>query len=253
VLLSGIGQSDVPGPTPSIGMGGVVNAANGAPTLVPGGLASVFGLNLAASTVLATTVPLPRSLGGVEVTVNGIPAPILFVSALQINFQVPFEISLDGPLSVAVVRGGVPSIVENAPVALYAPGFFINFATGEPYAQRFPDFTPISAANPAREGDVLIVYFNGVGGLTTEPETGDAAVVDPLSQALVFPTVTLGGVAQTVTFTGLAPGFVGLGQANIVLSNFPAALEAAKGGGNTLPLVMDFGGLPSIAVDLPVE
>ena len=254
ITLAGIGLGGGAGPVPAINMGGVVNAASGGAVLVPGGLGSIFGVNLAGATVAATSIPLPTVLGGVQVTVNGIPAPILFISVFQINFQIPFGVSLDGPLVIIVIRDGVPSAAENAPVALYAPGFFLNFATGEPFVQRFPDFSLISAANPARAGDILILYFNGVGGLTNPPATGSAAVAAPLSIAQLLPTVTLGGVPQFVSFTGLAPGFVALGQGNIVLSDrLPAALDQKGNGVTTLPLVMDFGGSASPPVNLPVD
>ena len=76
----------------------------------------------------------------------------------------------------------------------------------------------------------------------------------PLSIAQLLPTVTLGGVPQFVSFTGLAPGFVALGQGNIVLSEPLSAALSQKGNGvTTLPLVMDFGGSASPPVDLPVD
>ena len=76
----------------------------------------------------------------------------------------------------------------------------------------------------------------------------------PLSIAQLLPTVTLGGVPQFVSFTGLAPGFVALRQGNIVLSEPLSAALSQKGNGvTTLPLVMDFGGSASPPVDLPVD
>ncbi len=90
---------------PVINPGGVVNAASyaagfsslsrtgypqtgGEPALAAGSLASIFGSDLAASTLVAQT-PLPIRLGGTSVSVNGIAAPLLFVSPAQIDFQVP--------------------------------------------------------------------------------------------------------------------------------------------------------------------
>ena len=237
---------------PSINGGGVVNAASGGAIVVPGGIGSIFGLNLAAATVLAGGVPLPTELGGVRVTVNGIDAPIFFVSATQINFQIPFGVPSQGVLTVVVTRDGVASGLEPVPVGLYAPGVFVNFLTGEPIVQRFPDFSLITAQNPAKAGDVLIIYFTGVGGVTNAPATGTPASANPLSTALLAPTVTVGGAPTTVLFAGLAPFFVGTGQANVELG---AVLPAATVGPNgpTLALVINFGGATSVPVQLPVE
>ena len=237
---------------PSINGGGVVNAASGGAVVVPGGIGSIFGLNLAAATVLAGGVPLPTELGGVSVTVNGIAAPIFFVSATQINFQIPFGVPSQGVLTVVVTRDGVASGLEPVPVGLYAPGVFVNFLTGEPIVQRFPDFSLITAQNPAKAGDVLIIYFTGVGGVTNAPATGTPASANPLSTASLAPTVTLGGDPTTLLFAGLAPFFVGTGQANVELG---AVLPPATIGPNgpTLALVINFGGATSVPVQLPVE
>ena len=237
---------------PSINGGGVVNAASGGAIVVPGGIGSIFGLNLAAATVLAGGVPLPTELGGVRVTVNGIDAPIFFVSATQINFQIPFGVPSQGVLTVVVTRDGVASGLEPVPVGLYAPGVFVNFLTGEPIVQRFPDFSLITAQNPAKAGDVLIIYFTGVGGVTNAPATGTPASANPLSTASLAPTVTLGGDPTTLLFAGLAPFFVGTGQANVELG---AVLPPATIGPNgpTSALVINFGGATSVPVQLPVE
>ena len=239
-------------PAPMINAGGVVNAASGGATVVPGGIASIFGIDLSGDTLLAEATPLPTELGGVRVTVNGIEAPIFFVSPLQINFQIPFGVPTDGTLTIVVTRDGMASPPEEVPVALYAPGVFVNFLTGEPIIQRFPDFSLITSENPAQPNDVLIIYFTGVGGLSNPPATGSPATADPLSQTLLLPTVTVGGTPVNVLFAGLAPFFIGTGQGNIAL---PAVLPAPSMGpsGSTLTLIISFDGAASIPVELPVE
>jgi len=239
---------------PAINAGGVVNAASGGPTVVPGGVASIFGANVAGGTQLASGTPLPTSLGGVQVTVNGIPAPIFFVSAFQINFQIPFDVLTNGSLTIVVIRDGVASSGEEVAVAEFAPGVFVVPQTSPnqalPIIQRFPDFSTISPANPAKAGGVLILYITRVGGLTDPPLTGHPALGNPLSFATANPTVTVGGAPAAVSVAGLAPNFVGVGQVNITL---PTPLPATTQGpaGPTLTLVIDFGGASSIPVELP--
>lgn len=228
---------------PAIASGGVVDAAGFRPTLAPGSLASLFGVELSTSTAAAQSLPLPRSLGGARIQVNGIDAPLLFVSPKQINFQVPFE-TAEGAAAVISILGEQQSPGEAADVAEFAPGLFVNPATGEPIVQRHPDGALITAQNPAKPGDILILYVTGIGGLDNPPTTGAPAVDSPLSSATGTPTVTIGGVEAAVSFAGLAPGFVGLGQINIEL---PAGLPQ----GSPLPLVIRFGENESQPLELP--
>jgi len=76
------------GQVPRISTGGVVNAASFGSPVAPGGIASIFGTSLASGT-LSASPPFPSSLGGTSVTMNGITAPVLFVSPGQVNVQVP--------------------------------------------------------------------------------------------------------------------------------------------------------------------
>ena len=111
---------------PQIKSGAVVDGATFKGALVPGGLATIFGSNLVtgSATGQASSLPLPTTLAGVSVTVAGIPAPLVFVSAGQINFQVPFEVTIGTSVPVVVTVNGVASASVVAPVAAYAVGVF---------------------------------------------------------------------------------------------------------------------------------
>jgi hypothetical protein len=74
---------------PQIDPAGVVNAASFAQPISPGSLVSIFGSNLAATTMTAQGVPLPTELAGTSVTLNGTRAQLLFVSQRQINLEAP--------------------------------------------------------------------------------------------------------------------------------------------------------------------
>lgn len=228
---------------PAISSEGVVDAAGFRPTLAPGSLASLFGAELSTTTEAAQSLPLPTSLAGARVQVNGIDAPLLFVSPKQINFQIPFEVPA-GAASVVAVLGEQQSPGEPTTVAGFAPGLFVNPSTGDPIVQRHPDGALITAQNPATPGDILILYITGIGGLDNPPSTGSPATDSPLASATLTPTVTLGGVEVEVLFAGLAPGFVGLGQINVKL---PAGLPQ----GNPQPLVIRFGESESQTLQLP--
>src|SRR5581483_6711100 len=57
-------------------------------SLAPDSIAAAFGVNLAVRTEAARETPLPLELAGTSVTVNGVPAPLFFVSPGQVNFAV---------------------------------------------------------------------------------------------------------------------------------------------------------------------
>lgn len=74
---------------PQITSAGVVNAASYAQPIAPGSLVSIFGMNLATASTSAVGQPLPIQLSGTSVAVNGVQAPLLFVSPTQINLEIP--------------------------------------------------------------------------------------------------------------------------------------------------------------------
>ncbi len=79
----------VPGPVPSIAA--MVNGASLASGFAPGEIMTVFGSQLAVSASIASSVPLPVSMAGVAATVNGVAAPLYYVSPSQMNLQIPYE------------------------------------------------------------------------------------------------------------------------------------------------------------------
>jgi uncharacterized protein (TIGR03437 family) len=247
VAVSGNGVATVQ--LPHVNSGGVVNAASFAPKLAPGALATIFGSNLANGTAQASSLPLPTNLGGSQVTINGIAAPLLFVSPAQINFQVPFEAPLSGDGPVVVTNNGTPSAAQTASMAEYAPGIFTyaqDASTVAPVIVHSSNNALVTPANPAAANEVLIIYSTGVGHFDHPPATGNPALSSPLAKAAVMPTVTLGGAPAQVQFAGLTPGFVGLVQINIQL---PASLPP----GVSLPLEVAFGSAASQTVNLRVR
>ncbi|MEZ5397411.1 MAG: hypothetical protein R2724_32170 [Bryobacterales bacterium] len=104
--------------TNTVGGAGIVGATSGgrltggsnAQMLPNGTFASIFGENLAEETMYASLSAdgfLPTELGGVEVFVNGLAAPIYSISPEQVNIQIPWEI--EGVGSSTFVRRTLPS------------------------------------------------------------------------------------------------------------------------------------------------
>ena len=193
----------------------VVNAASLQPgPVAPGSLISIFGLNLAQTTASSPSARFASTLGGVTLFVNGVPAPLQFVSPDQINAQVPFEVTA-GPAVVELRLPGMPPAAIQFPVAPVAPGIFANGPNQA--AVQNADGALNTQDNPAAAGSVITVYLTGQGAVKPPVATGAPAPTDPLARAAYPVTATIGGQPAAVTFAGLSPGSVGLFQVNLRL------------------------------------
>jgi uncharacterized protein (TIGR03437 family) len=198
--------------------------------VAPGSIAAIFGTNLAGSLATASTVPLSTALADVNVTINGEPAPLYFVSpdqpgkpgTAQINIQIPYDIP-GGSANVVVNRTSAGSSQPAAvQIAAVAPG--ILQASGHAIAINNSDGTLAAAAgsipglttHPATAGDALIIYATGLGAVTPSVASG-ANSQDQLRHTNVTPTVMIGGIQAQVLFSGLTPQFTGVNQVNIMV------------------------------------
>ena len=214
LLYAGSAQAQLP----SVNSGGVVNGASftAGAAVASGSIISIFGTNLATGTMTAGSIPLPTNLGGTSVQINGLLAPLFYVSPNQINAQLPFE-TATGSASVVVTVGSSSSGPVTVNVTSSAPGIFLE--PGNRSASINADNTVNAANNPAASGSVLVTYMTGQGPVDNPVATGTAASSNPLSNATAPASATIGGQNAQIMFLGLAPGYVGLLQANIRLPN----------------------------------
>jgi uncharacterized protein (TIGR03437 family) len=227
--------------TPAISAGGVVNAASFTDHVSPGALATIFGSNFIGSGESASaSLPLPASLGGVSVKVNGQAAPLLYLSTDQINFQIPWETGA-GSAKITVSSSAFASGAVDITVLAAAPGLFFQ---GSHAIVQNSNYSLNSSDNPAAVGDTIIAYLTGAGAVSPPVADGEPAKSNPLS--MVTPTVTasIGSQGAKVSFAGLAPDFVGLWQMNVVV---PAGLAAGE-----YPLVISVDGQSSNAANVSV-
>jgi len=221
----------------------VTDAASYAPRVAPGELATIFGTNLADSTQGASSFPLPRSMAGATVYLNQTSVPLLYVSATQINFQVPSDLAA-GTANLYISRDGGQSAIYTVTVVSSSPGIFQD-TSNHAVAQNAVDNSTNSASDPVVAGAILVVYLTGQGELNNPVADGTAAPDSPLSSATGTATATIGGVSATVQFLGLTPGFTGLAQANITV---PSTLGTAD-----YPLVITVGGYVSASAEISVS
>lgn len=230
---------------PAMGSGAAVNGASlaaGQP-LTPGSLASVFGSNLATTTGSASSVPLPLILAESSVSMNDAIAPLFFAAPDQINFQVPWELTGFPQASFSVTVNGATGTPQTVNLAAYNPGIFM---AGGAQGVILAGNVLADANNPVPRGGTLVIYCTGLGTVSNTPATGTAALSSPLSLTLATASVQIGNVPATVTFSGLAPGLVGVYQVNAVVPP-----DAPKG--PSVPLVLSIGGVVSNTVTLAVQ
>ena len=241
--------------SPAISDGGVVNSATRSPDqpLAPGSLVSIVGTGLAADIAQADSVPLSTSIANVSVTFNKVPAPVQFVSDTQINVQVPWNTLpagvLSGTVDVVVTRDGVASTPKQVAIGPFSPGIYAmsNLAMAfntdgslaQPAGALFGITGPILGikSHPAKQGDSIIILGTGLGALDSEIPNG-ANSTDKARNVVTPPVVLINGAQATVASAILSTNLVGIYQVT-------AAVPAAAGAGNALPLQWQVGGLTS--------
>lgn len=80
--------------------------------VAPGSTVAVFGSNLASRAAWASSSAWPRMLEGTSVFINGVAAPLQYVSPGQINAQVPFGTAPGQAIVTVVVGDHVAAPVE---------------------------------------------------------------------------------------------------------------------------------------------
>ncbi len=237
----------LPANTPTISNGGVVGASAFGEfnSLAPGSWIEIYGANLATNTRSWAASDFngdnaPTSLDGTKVTINGLPAYVSFISPGQVNVQVPDIGAGIQLLTVTSPGGASPTyqvVVNHTEPGFLAPASFnIN---GAQYVVAFDNNTyvlpagaiPGLTSQPAKPGDTITLYGVGFGAVTPAVPAGQVA--QGLTSLPSF-SISIGGAAATVQYAGLAPGYVGLYQFNVVVpaisTNSPAAVAFTLGG-----------------------
>lgn len=198
---------------PSFVSAGVVNGAGFGPNpLAAGSVGTIFGSNLATQTLSATSVPLPTALAGTRAYFELLAAPLYFVSPGQTNLQVPFELNAQ-QAHLTITRNGAASLPIPLNLSPYAPGIFVGGA-GSPVIVDYQTSGLVTASQPAKTGDVLIIYASGLGPIADPPPSGTATPTSQLFPLAVPLTVAFGSQTVTADFAGLAPGLIGVYQVN---------------------------------------
>jgi uncharacterized protein (TIGR03437 family) len=235
---------------------GITNAASYAGGAVsPGEFIAIFGQNIGPQvpvTLYIVNGVAQTDVGGVTVSIDTVPAPIIYASSSQVSVQVPYAASLGTARTVTVTNGTATPATTNVDIVASAPGLFTLNASGAGpalvlnYNAGSGTYSVNSATNPAAIGSTVVFFITGEGEYASSdyaPETGVLVPVTPPAGTGVYPqlnplpTVSIGGVvANSVSYAGPIPGsLLGLMQLNVVV---PAGATT----GAAVPLSVTVGG-----------
>ena len=223
-------------------LGSIVSAASGTPSAIsPGDIITLYGSGIGstpAGLTLGTNGKVVTNLGGTQLIIGGVAAPIVYQSANQVNAIVPYEIVSDevasgGVTTVQLIASGVSSPTWSVPLAPAAPAIFTTGSTGIGQGALLnQDSSVNSASNPAIAGTVVQIFATGGG--QTSPASITGGVANSAENSLLPVTVTIDGQNAVVTYQGSAPDEVsGLLQVNAVI---PAG---ASSGSDSLTLTIN--------------
>jgi uncharacterized protein (TIGR03437 family) len=192
--------------------------------VAPGEMINIQGLNLGPTPIVgAPAGDLPTTLGGVQVTFDGAPAAIAYVSPYVLNVQVPFSVQAGRQTEMRVIYQSTSDAVM-LDVLNAAPGLFTQSANGRgAVTAANPDWSTNSVARPAPKGQYVVIYAAGLGGLNPALATGKVPPGAPVSNTVWPVTAVIDGITAPVAFAGAAPGFPGMYQINVQI---PAAVAS---------------------------
>jgi len=219
---------------PAISAGGVVSAsAFGEFTSIsPGSWIEIYGSNLATDTRSWTGsdfngVSAPTSLDGTTVTIGGQAAFVDFISPGQVNVLVPSNVDT-GVQPITVTVGSLTSAaysvnVNTVQAGLDAPSSF-NIGGVQYAVALFADGTYVLpegaiagvTSRPAQPGDEIVLYGIGFGPVTPDLTAGE--LVEKSNALASSFDISVGGIPfANPPYAGLAPGYTGLYQFNVVV------------------------------------
>jgi uncharacterized protein (TIGR03437 family) len=193
-----------------------VTAVNAASLLggaiAPGEIVTIYGSGIGpvqgVPGVFNASGLLSNLLGGSEVHFDGVPAPIFYAQAGQVNAQAPYTIAGQSTTHVEVLYQGQTVGKADVTVAAAAPALFPTVLN--------PDGSLNGASNPAPQGSILTFFATGEGLTNGANVTGQPASA-PYPQPVLPASITIDGAAAQLLYAGEAPGVVGMLQVNALI------------------------------------
>jgi uncharacterized protein (TIGR03437 family) len=210
-------------------------AFGGSSAAAPGSWVEIYGTNLASTTRPWAGADFsgnnaPTSLDGVLVTIGDQKAFLDYISPGQVNAQLPSTIGA-GTWQLTVTTATVTSAPVNLDVnatepELLAPASF-KIGGNQYVVAQLPDGSYVLPAGaiagvnsrPAQPGETIVIYGIGFGAVVPNLPAGQ--IVTQSNQLSASLLIQFGQTAAQAVYAGLAPGFVGLYQFNVVVPPVP--------------------------------
>lgn len=205
---------------------------------------------------LPNPIPMPTTLGDIQVTFNGSPVPLYYVSPNQINFMVPMSAPTSNTANLEVIQASTGRLYASAqvPMNVASPGLLPQVYTGTLRAAVVAnqDYSLNTPTNPAKRGSVITIYATGQGYVPNAPS--DGSLPNGLVTTPVLPRIIIGGQftdevtlqpgdpkdGNFILFSGLSPSYPGIWQINVQI---PMAVAP----GAQVPIAVVMNGIASIS------
>ena len=200
---------------PTISGGGLLNFASRIAAITANNTLLISGRNLG-QTASAPDPPYPTSLGGLCVTINNAPVPLLATSDTQVTAHVPSTLGT-GRYAVVIhsLDARLASASSNITLARYAPAVLVDTATGLAAIYHAEDGRQVRPDYPAHRDEQLLLYATGLGAtkggrLPDGDVTPDSPDLLTDSVSVYFDNPLIKESAIIVESSRLLPGLVGV-------------------------------------------
>ncbi len=196
--------------------------------VAPESIVAGFGTNFSNTSIAATSLPLPETLAGVQISIRDVSgveriAPLLYVSPTQINYQVPVGL-VTGEGSVTVRQSGNIVAAGLLQITSVTPGLFTVETNGRgpaaAQAQRVKadnsqTFEPVATFDAGQNRAVTIpIDLNPV---TDQVYLALYGTGIRFRSGLANVNASIGGTNLLLVYAGAQGNFVGVDQENILL------------------------------------
>jgi uncharacterized protein (TIGR03437 family) len=194
------------------------HAANN--VIAPGEFISIYGNGLGPAVGVGMQIHsngrVASSLGGTQVSFDGVFAPLFYAAENQINVLVPYEVAGSAQVNMKITTGAGSSQTLPLQVAAAQPNIMAVLNS---------DGSRNSSSNPASTGDTVTILLSGAGALNpSQPDGTIAASPAPAPAARIQvnffftlfafclvdcpPDIGIGTLAATPAYAGGIPGTV---------------------------------------------
>lgn len=196
---------------------------NGTRSLAPGEFLTLYGAGLSEGEAIfrpEESGALPTEVAGTRLLLDGRPAGIIEISPTRLTIAVPLDLATRERVSVVLERHGVPSAPVEFTVVPNRLYLFSTALPGQGFAGVYRNGELVTPANPARPGEEVAVYLNGLGLLDANPDADKILTSASVPRPLASPSARIDGASlQEIPFVGGILGQLpGLLQLNVRLA-----------------------------------